>query len=150
MIGERRGEWNSMRRNATLWQYPVKKKALTKFYQLEDTVFCPVWPSNLTDDLEKSFHSNWWIKTGVTVRKRLSWVMTSATLTFDLWPWPFAWTSRLSLVITPENFTTIRRWEHSQKGVTDRRTDWTIGRAAWSQLKTHLLIYSDLLVVCAK
>ena len=67
------------------------------------------------------------------------------TLTFDLWPWPFAWTSLLSLVITPENFIMIRWWEHSQKGVTDgqtkdRRTDGrtenTICRAAWSQLKT--------------
>ena len=64
----------------------------------------------------------------------------------DLWPWPFAWTSLLSLVITPENFMMIGWWEHSQKGVTDRRTDrqtdgrtdgqtdWTIHRAAWSQL----------------
>ena len=84
-----------------------------------------------------------WIQTGVTVRKRLSWVVTSVTLTFDLWPWPFAWTSLLSLVITPENFMMIGWREHSQKGVTDRRTDgrtdgrtdWTIHRAAWSQLK---------------
>ena len=57
----------------------------------------------------------------------------------DLWPWPFAWTLRWSLVITPENFMMIRWWEHSQKGVTDRRTDRrtenTICRAAWSQLK---------------
>ena len=76
-----------------------------------------------------------------------SWVMTSVTLTFDLWPWTFAWTLRRSLVITPENFMMIRWWEHSQKGVTDRRTDGqtdrrtdrqtenTICRAAWSQLK---------------
>ena len=49
--------------------------------------------------------------------------MTSVTLTFDLWPWPFAWTSRLSLVITPENFMMIWWWEHSQKGVTDGQTD---------------------------
>ena len=95
-----------------------------------------------------SFHHHMWIQTGVTVRKRLSWVVTSVTLTFDLWPWPFAWTSLFSLVITPENFMMIRWWEHSQKGVTDRRTDrqtdrrtdgrtdWTIHRAAWSQLKT--------------
>ena len=54
----------------------------------------------------------------------------------DLWPWPFAWTLLLSLVITPENFIMIRWWEHSQKGVTDGRTDWTIHRSAWSQLKT--------------
>ena len=87
----------------------------------------------------------------VTVRKRLSWVVTSVTLTFDLWPWPFAWTLLWSSVITPENFMMIRWWEHSQKGVTDRQTDrrtdgqtdrWTDGqtenticRAAWSQLK---------------
>ena len=58
----------------------------------------------------------------------------------DLWPWPSAWTLPLSLVITPENFMTIRWWEHNQKGVTDgqtdRRTENTIHRAAWSQLKT--------------
>ena len=85
-----------------------------------------------------------WIQTGVTVRKRLSWVVTSVTLTFDLWPWPFAWTSHLSLVTTSENFMMIRWWEHSQKGVMDRQTDGqtdrqtenTIHRAAWSQLKT--------------
>ena len=101
--------------------------------------------------LYASFHHHMWIQTGVTVRKRLSWVVTSVTLTFDLWPWPFAWTSLLSLVITPENFMMIPWWEHSQKGVTDRqtdgrtdrqtdgRTDWTIHRAAWSQLKILLL-----------
>ena len=70
-----------------------------------------------------SFHHHMWIQTGVTVRKRLSWVLTSVTLTFDLWPWPFAWTSLLSLVITPEHFLMIRWREHSQKGVTDRQTD---------------------------
>ena len=97
--------------------------------------------------LYASFHHHMWIQTGVTVRKRLSWVVTSVTLTFDLWPWPFAWTLLLSLVITPENFMVIQWWEHSQKGVTDgqtdRRTDGqtdgqtenTICRAAWSQLK---------------
>ena len=90
-----------------------------------------------------SFHHHMWIQTGVTVRKRLSWVVTSVTLTFDLWPWPFVWTLLWSLVITPENFMMMRWWEHSQKGVTDRRTDGqtdgqtenTICRAAWSQLK---------------
>ena len=94
--------------------------------------------------LYASFHHHMWIQTGVIVRKRLSWVVTSVTLTFDLWPWPFAWTLRRSLVITSESFMMIRWWEHSQKGVTDRRTDRrtdgqtenTICRAAWSQLKT--------------
>ena len=125
-----------------------------------------------------SFHSHWWIQTGVTVRKRpiwvkfcdfsavwpwnltdnlekqvrsyspetKIWVVTSVTLTFDLWPWPFAWTLPWSNVITPENFMMIRWWEHSQIGVTDgqtdrrtdRQTENTIHRAAWSQLKMYL------------
>ena len=90
------------------------------------------------------FHCHMWIQTGVRVRKRLSWVLTSVTLTFELWPWPFAWTSLLTMVIIPENFMMIRWWKHGEKGVTDRRTDGqtdrqtenTICRAAWSQLKT--------------
>ena len=101
-----------------------------------------------------------WIQTGVTVRKRLSWVVTSVTLTFDLWPWPFAWTSLLSLVITPENFMMIQWWKHSQKGVTDKRTDrrtdgrtdWTIHRAAWSQLKTvrvSVTSLTDFVHICS-
>ena len=61
------------------------------------TIFRAEWPWNLTDDLEKqsapllsiiklyaSFHHHMRIQTGVTVRKRLSWVVTSVTLTFDL------------------------------------------------------------------
>ena len=71
-----------------------------------------------------SFHRHMWIQTGVTVRKLLSGVMTSVTLTFGLWPWPLAWTSRLSMVITPENFRMIRWQEHCQKGVTDGRTHY--------------------------
>ena len=75
-----------------------------------------------------SFRNHWWIETGVTVRKRPIWVkfgdcFTSVTLTFVLWPWLFAWKSLLSLVITPENFVMIQWWEHSEKGVTDRRTE---------------------------
>ena len=75
------------------------------------TIFRAVWPWNLTDDLEKNnrapllccfqlcawFHCHMWIQTGVRVRKRLSWVLTSVTLTFDLWPVPFAWTSLLTM-----------------------------------------------------
>ena len=61
-----------------------------------------------------SFCGHMWIGTGVTVRKGLNWVLTSVTLTFDLLPWPLAWTSLLSMVITPENF--MIRWQgHSKK-----------------------------------
>ena len=69
------------------------------------------------------FYCHMLIQTGVTVRKRLSGVLTSVTLAFDLWPWPFAWTSLLSMVISPENFMMIWWWEHSEKGVTDGRIE---------------------------
>ena len=100
-------------------------------------------PLLITIKLCASFHHHMRIQTGVTVRKRLSWVLTSVILTFDLWPWPFARTLLFSLVISPENFMMIRCWEHSEKGVTDGRTGGqtdgqtgnTIWRAAWSQLK---------------
>ena len=87
-----------------------------------------------------------WIQTGVTVLK-LSGVMTFVTLTFDFWPWPFAWTSCLSMILTLENFRKIQWEEHCQKDVTDgrtdRQTDWTIHRAAWSQLKNDLGDFFD-------
>ena len=70
-----------------------------------------------------SFHHHMSIQTGVTVQKWLNGIMTSVTLTFDLWSCPFAWTSRLSMVITAENFRMIRCQEHCQKAVTDGRTD---------------------------
>ena len=43
-------------------------------------------------------------------------MLTSVTFTFDLWPRPFAWTSLLTMVITPENFMMIRWWEHDEQG----------------------------------
>ena len=52
--------------------------------------------------------------------------LISVTLTFDLWPRPFACTSRLSMVITPENFRKIWLQEHCEKGVTVGQTDGRI------------------------
>ena len=66
--------------------------------------FLAVWPWNLTDDLEKnrahllsyfklcvSFHTHWWIQTGVTVQKRPIWVkidfFSRVTFKLDGWPW---------------------------------------------------------------
>ena len=91
-------------------------------------------------------------KLELRVRKRPSWVLTSVTLTFDFKPWPFAWTSLLSMVMTPEHFMMIRWWEHGEKGVTDRQTDkqtygqtdWISHIAAWSQLKTHFTWYQNI------
>ena len=71
-----------------------------------------------------SFHHHMWIQSGVKVWKRLSWVVTSVTLTFDLWPWPFVWTLLWSLVTTPENFMMIDDGNIVKKAwQTDRRTD---------------------------
>ena len=144
--------------------------------------FSAVRPWNLTDGLEKQqgtspkqhqaiciisssyVNSNWSYSPETKI-----WVVTSVTLTFDLWPWHFAWTLPWSNVITPENFVMIRWWEHSQKGVTDgqtdrrtdrqtdRRTENTIHRAAWSQLiittvlfktKGPLLVWCRLILPC--
>ena len=102
-------------------QVSTKYSIICIKYQVQLLYLTPTLLSNIK--LCVSFHHRMWIRTGVTVRKRLSWVLTSVTLTFDLWPWPFAWTLLLSLVITPGNFMMIRWWEHSEKGVTDGRTD---------------------------
>ena len=58
--------------------------------------------------LYASFCRHMWIQTGVTFRKRINWVLTSVTLTCDLWHWAFVWSSLLSLVITPEKFMMMR------------------------------------------
>ena len=134
------------------WSYSPETPNLGQIRRFLEPCDLEIWRMTLKNNrapllssikLYASFHHHMWIQTGVTVRKRLSWVVTSVTLTFDLWPWTFAWTLRWSLVIYPENVMMIRWWEHSQKGVTDRRTDGrtdrqtenTICRAAWSQLK---------------
>ena len=139
------------------WSYSPETPNLSQIRRFLEPCDLEIWRMTLKNNRAPllsnikpyaSFHRHMWIQTGVTVWKRLTWVVTSVTLTFDLWPSPFAWTLRRSLVITPENFMMIRWWEHSQKGVTDRRTDGrtdgqtenTICRAAWSQLKT-LLVY---------
>ena len=134
------------------WTYSPETSNLDQIRRFLEPCDLEIWQMTLKNNrapllcyfkLCASFRSHWWIHTGVTVQKRLSWVVTPVTLTFDLWPWPFAWTSLLSLVITPRNFMMLRWWEHSEKGVTDRRTDrrtdgrteWAIHRAASSQLK---------------
>ena len=85
-----------------------------------------------------SFHHHMSIQTGVTVQKWLNGVMTSVTLTFDLWPCHFAWTSRLSIVITQDDTmsgTLSKRCHRRTDRRTDRQTEISVLRAAWSQLK---------------
>ena len=82
--------------------------------------------------------SHQWNITGVTARKRLYWVLTSVTLVFDIWPWPFAGTLQLSLAITPGNLMVTRWWEHSEDGVTDGQTSCLV-EAKIHHLKCTLL-----------
>ena len=114
------------------WSYSPETPNLGQIWRFLEPCDLEIWRMTLKNNrasllsiikLYASFHYHMWIQTGVTVRKRLSRVLTSVTLTFDLWPWPFAWTSLLSLVITPENFMMIWWWEHGEKGVTDGQTD---------------------------
>ena len=99
-------------------EFKVELQSGNAQFWSKSIIFLAVWSWNLTDDIKKnraplisniklcaSFHHHMWIQTGVTIRKRLSWVLNSVNLTFDLWP--LAWTSHLPLVITPENFMMI-------------------------------------------
>ena len=139
------------------WSYSPETPNLGQIRRFLEPCDLEIWRMTLRNNrapllsiikLYASFHHHMWIQTGVTVRKRLSWVVTSVTLTFDLWPRPFAWTSLLSLVITPENFMMIRWWEHSQKGVTDGRTDGRTDRQTDRQ--TDRLNHSYSCLVAAK
>ena len=145
------------------WSYSPETPNLGQIWRFLEPCDLEIWRMTLKSyrapllsniKLYVSFHHHMWIQTGVTVRKRLSWVVTSVTLTFDLWPWPLAWTSLLSLLITPENFVMIRWQEHSEKGVTDRQTDGRtergVLRAAWSQLKTALNNFSKSKAILLK
>ena len=109
--------------------------------------FClTVWARHLTDYPENnkapllcniklcaSFYHYMCIQPGVTVRKGLNWILTSVTLTLTL-----AFYRDITSVIG-NGFMMIRWWEHNDNSVTDiqadRRTNWTIHGAAWSQLK---------------
>ena len=77
-----------------------------------------------------------------------SWVVTSVTLAFDLWPWPFC--TDLTLVLGGNSWkfhddtmmgTYSKRCDRRTEEQTDRRTENTIHRAAWLQLKIEECIF---------
>ena len=71
----------------------------------KSSIFRLARPWNVTDDLEKC-------------------VLTSVT--FDLWPWPFTWTSLLPMAITPDFM--MMRWEEHCEKRCHRRTN---GHVFW-------------------
>ena len=124
------------------WNYSPETPNLGQILRFLEPCDLEIWRMTLKNfrapllsniKLYASFHHHMWIQTEVTVRKRLSWVVTS---TFDLWPWPFAWTLLWSLVTTPENFMMIRWWEHSKQGKSEGfdSCDWPSNLAQiWSK-----------------
>ena len=120
--------------------------------QIDD--FLAVRPWNLTDDLEPESstsskqHQALCIISSLYVNSNWSygpetdkWVHDLSNL--DLWP--LTLTFRMDIMSvnsnTPENFRMIRWEEHCKKvwhwdGHTDRQTEISVVRAAWSQLKT--------------
>ena len=72
----------------TVWKRPIWVK-LRRFLEPCDLEIWLTLKNNRASLLSNiklyaSFHHHMWIQTGVTVRKRLSWVVTSVTLNFDL------------------------------------------------------------------
>ena len=104
------------------WSYSPETPNLGQIRRFLEPCDLEIWRMTLKNNRAPLLSNIKLFVTGVTVRKLLRWVVTSVTLTFDLWPWPFAWTLPWSLVIPPENFMMIRWWEHSQKGGTDGQT----------------------------
>ena len=105
--------------------------------------FFAVWPWNLTDDLQKLqgtspkphqalcnisppyVNSNWSYSP-----ETAKWVLTSVTLTFDLWRWPFAWTLLLSWQFHDDSMkgTLWKRCNRRTDGRTDRRKEVFLGQ----------------------
>ena len=82
-----------------------------------------------------------------------SWVVTSVTLTFDFWPWPFCMGLTLVLGdnfwkfhddtrnIVKKVWQTGRPTDRQTDRQSDRRAENTIHRVAWSQLKTMCIYH---------
>ena len=96
-------------------------------------IFRPLWPWNLTWHWKTTGHLFFatssfvfhfvaicGFKLELHSRDAENW----GKICFDLWPWSFAWTSHLSMAITPENLMMIQWEEHSEKDLTVRQMNW--------------------------
>ena len=139
----RRHQW--IPTGVTIWKRPIKVKIGTLLSRV--TLKFDRWPCKTTYllcyfKLCASFHSHLSIQTGVTVNSNSSYDPETAKFGFDLCDldiWPLTLTFCMGITSVNGNNSwkfhndTLR--EHSEKGVTDGQTDWTIHGAAWSQLK---------------
>ena len=83
------------------WSYSLETPNLGRIRRFLEPCDLAIWWMTLKNNraplqcyfkLYASFRSHWWIQTGVTVRKRPSWVkiddfFSRVTLQFDVWPW---------------------------------------------------------------
>ena len=118
-----------------------KRPICVKFDNFLEPCALEIWRMTLKNNrapllcnikLYASFRHHMWIQTGVAVRKRFTWVVTSVTLTFDIWPWPFAWSFLLVIdnnswkfhddtMIGTQSKRCDRRTDRQTNGQTDRR-----------------------------
>ena len=83
------------------WSYSPETPNLGQIRHFLEPCDLEIWRMTLKNNrapllcyfkLCASFHSHWWIQTGVTVRKRPIWfkigdILSRVTLKFDGWPW---------------------------------------------------------------
>ena len=123
-------------------EFILELQSVNAQFGSKSTILLAMWHWNLTDYLENnrasllsniklhaSFHNHMWIQIWVRVQKWLSWVLTSVTVTFQIWPWTFAWTLRLPMVILSKGVTDDGR----KDGRTVRRTDIQTDGKNWSE-----------------
>ena len=113
------------------WSYSLETPNLGHIRRFLEPCALEIWRMTLKKNratllsnikLYVSFHHHMGIQTGVTVRKRLSWVVTSVTLTFDLdllhGPYPGSWFYILKILWWYDDGNILKKvWQ------TDRRTD---------------------------
>ena len=129
--------------------------------------FRPMWPWNLRDVLKKTIgnlvyatsslvnHSVVFCEFKLKLRSGnakigAKFVLTSVTLILDFWPWPFAWTSLLLMVISLANSMMIGWGKHCKRvwrtdGQTDKQIDGTAHWAAWSLQKKKRIGSEDII-----
>ena len=123
------------------WSYSLETPNLGQITRFLAPCDLEIWRMALKNNREPllsniklyvSFRHHMWIQTGVTVRKRLSWVVTSVTLTFDLWLWP--WKNRAPLLCYFKLSAAFHRdwWIlELQSGNAQSGSNSTIFRAVW-------------------
>ena len=115
--------------------------------------FFSMWSWNLTDVLGKQKGHPLWATSSYVhhfkaicelkllelwcgkAQTEAKFALTSVTLTFDIWPWPLAWASLMSMVITPKNFMLTWWKQQNEKGVKSRQLDRRTDRQTEGQME---------------